>query len=44
MSRKTSLHRKTKRLIVRPLSLSDFVQWKIYFSSMSPQLNKWGQQ
>ncbi len=33
--------RKTKRLIVRPLALSDFIEWKTYFSSMSPPKNKW---
>lgn len=34
-------HRKTKRLIVRPLVASDFSEWKTYFSSMSAPKNKW---
>lgn len=33
--------RKTKRLIIRPLALSDFDEWKTYFSTMSPSQNKW---
>lgn len=37
----TLLQRKTKRLIVRPLVVSDFRRWKTYFSSMSPPQNKW---
>lgn len=35
------LNRTTKRLIVRPLALSDFVEWKTYFSTMAAPKNKW---
>lgn len=35
------LIRKTQRLIIRPLVLSDFESWQTSFSSMQPQQNKW---
>lgn len=38
------LNRKTKRLVIRPLTLSDFTAWQTSFSSMQPQQNKWDRQ
>lgn len=35
------LIRKTKRLVIRPLKLSDYSFWKTAFTTMLPQKNKW---
>ena len=35
------LIRKTKRLIIRPMEISDFQSWKMYHTSMLPAQNKW---
>jgi ribosomal-protein-alanine N-acetyltransferase len=41
---KEMLSRKTQRLIIRPLVLSDFDAWQVSFSTMRPQQNKWDQE
>ena len=33
--------RSTKRLIIRPMQKSDYVQWKSAYSTMLPKKNKW---
>lgn len=33
--------RKTKRLDIRPLQKSDYLQWKLAYSTMLPPKNKW---
>ena len=41
MKSKYKLEFKTKRLIIRPLSSSDYANWKEAFSSLKPKKNRW---
>lgn len=38
---KAKLLRKTSRLTIRPLQLSDYAAWKVAYSTMQPPLNQW---
>ncbi|MGZ3775571.1 MAG: GNAT family N-acetyltransferase [Pseudobdellovibrionaceae bacterium] len=41
MRKNRLFNRKTKRLQVRPLAISDYIVWQQAYSSMLPQRNKW---
>lgn len=41
MESKYKLEFRTKRLIIRPLNIADYTNWKKAFSSLKPKQNRW---